>query len=68
MCIRDSTNILRLMGETAIYDTKGKIGVAIFILWTVFIAVKYYLYVLFSEFTSDNGGVRYLYDRNTFSY
>lgn len=48
------TNILRLMGETAIYDTKGKIGVAIFILWTVFIAVKYYLYVLFSEFTSDN--------------
>ena len=48
------TNILSLMGETAIYDTKGKIGVAIFILWTVFIAVKYYLYVLFSEFTSDN--------------
>ena len=30
------TNILSLMGETAIYDTKGKIGVAIFILWTVF--------------------------------
>ncbi|WP_314017949.1 hypothetical protein [Dialister invisus] len=48
------TNILSLMGETAIYDTKGKIGVAIFILWTVFIAVKYYLYILFSEFTSDN--------------
>ena len=48
------TNILSLMGETAIYDTKGKIGVAIFILWTVFITVKYYLYVLFSEFTSDN--------------
>lgn len=43
------TNILSLMGETAIYDTKGKIGVAIFILWTVFIAVKYYLYILFSE-------------------
>ena len=42
------------MGETAISDTKGKIGVAIFILWTVLIAVKYYLYVLFSEFTSDN--------------
>ena len=39
------TNILSLMGETAIYDAKGKIGVAIFILWTVFIAVKYYLYV-----------------------
>lgn len=34
------TNILSLMGETAIYDTKGKIGVAIFILWTVFIAVN----------------------------
>lgn len=48
------TNILSLMGETAIYDAKGKIGVAIFILWTVFITVKYYLYVLFSEFTSDN--------------
>ena len=48
------TNILSLMGETAIYDTKGKIGVAIFILWAVFIAVRYYLYVLFSEFTSDN--------------
>jgi hypothetical protein len=48
------TNILSLMGETAIYDTKGKIGGVIFILWTVFIAVKYYLYVLFSEFTSDN--------------
>ena len=48
------TNILSLMGETAIYDTKRKIGVAIFILWTVFIAVRYYLYVLFSEFTSDN--------------
>ena len=27
------TNILSLMGETAIYDAKGKIGVAIFILW-----------------------------------
>ncbi|WP_302125972.1 hypothetical protein [Dialister invisus] len=48
------TNILSLMGEAAIYDAKGKIGVAIFILWTVFITVKYYLYVLFSEFTSDN--------------
>ena len=48
------TNILSLMGETAIYDAKGKIGVAIFILWAVFIAVRYYLYVLFSEFTSDN--------------
>ena len=32
------TNILSLMGETAIYDAKGKIGVAIFILWAVFIA------------------------------
>lgn len=48
------TNILSLMGETAIYDTKRKIGGAIFILWAVFIAVRYYLYVLFSEFTSDN--------------
>lgn len=48
------TNILSLMGETAIYDAKGKIGVAIFILWAVFIAIRYYLYVLFSEFTSDN--------------
>ena len=48
------TNILSLMGETAIYDAKGKIGVAIFMLWAVFIAVRYYLYVLFSEFTSDN--------------
>ena len=34
------TNILSLMGETAIYDTKGKIGGVIFILWTVFIAVN----------------------------
>lgn len=48
------TNILSLMGETAIYDTKEKIGGVIFILWAVFIAVRYYLYVLFSEFTSDN--------------
>ena len=48
------TNILSLMGETAIYDTKGKIGIVIFMLWAVFIAVRYYLYVLFSEFTSDN--------------
>ena len=48
------TNILSLMGETAIYDTKRKIGGAIFILWAVFIAVRYYLYVLFSEFTSDD--------------
>ena len=37
----------------------GKYGVFIcmwllLVLWTVFIAVKYYLYVLFSEFTSDN--------------
>jgi len=48
------TNILSLMGETTIYDTKGKIGGVIFILWAVFIAVRYYLYVLFSEFTSDD--------------
>ena len=48
------TNILSLMGETAIYDTKGKIGVAIFILWAVFIAIRYYLCVLFPEFTRDN--------------
>ena len=48
------TNILSLMGETAIYDAKGKIGVAIFILWAVFIAIKYYLCVLFPEFTSDD--------------
>lgn len=40
--------------KLAIYDTKRKIGGAIFILWAVFIAVRYYLYVLFSEFTSDN--------------
>ena len=33
------TNILSLMGETAIYDTKRKIGGAIFILWAVFIAI-----------------------------
>ena len=48
------TNILSLMGETAIYDAKGKIGVAIFILWAVFIAIRYYLCVLFSEVTRDN--------------
>ena len=48
------TNILSLMGETAIYDAKGKIGVAIFILWAVFIAIRYYLCVLFQEFTSDD--------------
>lgn len=48
------TNILSLMGETAIYDAKGKIGVAIFILWAVFIAIRYYLCVLFPEFTRDN--------------
>lgn len=48
------TNILSLMGETAIYDAKGKIGVAIFILWAVFIAIRYYRYVLFSEVTRDN--------------
>lgn len=48
------TNILSLMGETAIYDAKGKIGVAIFILWAVFIAIRYYLCVLFPEFTSDD--------------
>ena len=48
------TNILSLMGETAIYDAKGKIGVAIFILWAVFIAIRYYLCVLFLEFTSDD--------------
>ena len=46
------TNILSLMGETAIYDAKGKIGVAILILWAVFIAIRYYLCVLFPEFTS----------------
>ena len=39
------TNILSLMGETAIYDTKRKIGGAIFILWAVFIAVRYYKYI-----------------------
>lgn len=48
------TNILSLMGETAIYDAKGKIGVAIFILWAVFIAIRYYLCVLFPEVTRDN--------------
>ena len=48
------TDILSLMGETAIYDAKGKIGVAIFILWAVFIAIRYYLCVLFLEFTSDD--------------
>ena len=48
------TNILSLMGETAIYDAKGKIGVAIFILWAVFIAIRYYFCVLFPEFTSDD--------------
>lgn len=48
------TNILSLMGETAIYDAKGKIGVAIFILWAVFIAIRYYLCVLFPKFTSDD--------------
>ena len=48
------TNILSLMGETAIYDAKGKIGVAIFILWAVFIAIRYYLCVLFPEFTRDD--------------
>lgn len=48
------TNILSLMGETAIYDAKGKIGVAIFILWAVFIAIRYYLCVLFPEFTNDD--------------
>lgn len=34
------TNILSLMGETAIYDAKGKIGVAIFILWASFYCYK----------------------------
>lgn len=48
------TDILSLMGETAIYDAKGKIGVAIFILWAVFIAIRYYLCVLFPEFTSGD--------------
>lgn len=48
------TDILSLMGETAIYDAKGKIGVAIFILWVVFIAIRYYLCVLFPEFTSND--------------
>ena len=48
------TDILSLMGESAIYDAKGKIGVAIFILWAVFIAIRYYLCVLFLEFTSDD--------------
>lgn len=48
------TNILSLMGETAIYDTKGKIGIVIFMLWAVFIAIRYYLCVLFLEFTSDD--------------
>lgn len=48
------TDILSLMGETAIYDAKEKIGVAIFILWAVFIAIRYYLCVLFLEFTSDD--------------
>lgn len=48
------TDILSLMGETAIYDAKGKIGVAIFILWAVFIAIRYYFCVLFLEFTSDD--------------
>ena len=37
-----------------LYDAKGKIGVAIFILWAVFIAIRYYLCVLFPEFTSDD--------------
>lgn len=48
------TNILSLMGETAIYDAKGKIGVAIFMLGAIFITLRYYRYVLFSEVTRDN--------------
>lgn len=48
------TNILSLMGEVAIYDAKGKIGVAIFMLGAIFITLRYYRYVLFSEVTRDN--------------
>ena len=48
------TNILSLMGETAIYDTKGKIGIVIFMLGAIFITLRYYRYVLFSEVTRDN--------------
>ena len=48
------TNILSLMGEAAIYDAKGKIGVAIFMLGAIFITLRYYRYVLFSEVTRDN--------------
>ena len=48
------TDILSLMGETAIYDAKGKIGVAIFMLGAIFITLRYYRYVLFSEVTRDN--------------
>lgn len=56
------TNILSLMGETAIYDAKGKIGVAIFILWAVFIAIRYYLCVLFPDKLNDStfGNIREL--------
>lgn len=62
------TNILSLMGETAIYDTKEKIGGVIFILWAVFIAVRYYLYVLFSEFTSDNKMMLLKFNDKQFSF
>ena len=48
------TNILSLMGGAAIYDAKGKIGVAIFMLGAIFITLRYYRYVLFSEVTRDN--------------
>ena len=48
------TNILSLMDEAAIYDAKGKIGVAIFMLGAIFITLRYYRYVLFSEVTRDN--------------
>lgn len=46
------TNILSLMGETAIYDAKGKIGVAIFILWAVFYYSKILsLCIIFGSYT-----------------